>query len=171
MGFFLFQLASLIVGALIHTYADRKPNRRTRYRVTELWLLWFVAGGGAWLVFAGTGHIGPNAPEIAEDIGFRHTPFQWEVGWADIAFGVLGFVCIWKRGSFMTAAVIGTVILLWGDAIGHVMQWVSHDNTAVDNTWAILPDVAVTSVSLVLLGVYRRLGGPRADQEAEAAVA
>jgi len=157
IGFFLFSLATLIVGPLVHTFVDRKPNRRTRYRVVELWLLWWVAGGGSWLMFGGLGHTGPNAADIADEIGFAHSPFQWEVGWADLAVGFVGFLCIWRRGEFMTAAVIVAAILLWGDAIGHVMQWVSHDNTDPDNIWAIPSDVLQPLLSIVLLIFYRRL--------------
>lgn len=33
--------------------------------------------------------------------------FPWEVGWGDIALGVLGVGCAWKkvRGQWMTAAM------------------------------------------------------------------
>jgi hypothetical protein len=157
MGFFLFTLGTLVVGPLVHTFVDRKPNRRTRFRVVELWLLWWVAGGGFWLAFGGLGHTGPDAAQIADEIGFAHSPFQWEVGWADLSLGVVGIMCIWKRDSFMTAVVIANALLLWGDAIGHVMQWVSHDNTATDNIWAIPSDVLQPLVSIVLLIAYRRM--------------
>lgn len=112
--FLVVYLVVLLVFPLIHTFADRQPNRRTRFRVIEIWLLWFVGASGALSVLTGLGHIGPNAPSIADGIGFAHSPFQWEVGWADIAIGVIGFMSIWRRDSFMTAAVIALAILYWG---------------------------------------------------------
>ena len=177
MGFFLIQLATLFVAPIIHTFLDRKPNRRTRYRIVELWLLWWLAGGGFWLMFGGLGHTGPQASEIADEIGFTHSPFQWEVGWADIAVGFVGFLTIWRRGDFMTAAVIVAIVLLYGDAIGHVMQWVEHDNTDPDNIWAIPSDVIGPAISAGLLVWYRRLqatsaeGAPAASTAAGATAA
>jgi hypothetical protein len=163
MAFFSFALATLVVGPLIHTFVDRKPNRRTRYRIVELWLLWWLAGGGFWAMFGGLGHVGPQASEIADTIGFTHSQFQWEVGWADLAVGFVGFLCIWRRGDWMTAAVVVLAILYIGDAIGHVMQWVAHDNTDPDNIWAIPPDVLQPVVSAVLLFWYRRLQATSAE--------
>ncbi|MGW7477021.1 DUF6790 family protein [Nonomuraea muscovyensis] len=156
MGFFVVTFLVLVAGALLHPLVDRAPERRTRRRVVELALLWFVAGGGVLSIIGGLSHIGPYAPEVADSIGFAHSPFQWEVGWADIAVGLIGFLSIWNRGSFMTAAVIATAVLYWGDAIGHVMQWVAHGNTAPNNVWTIPTDVLQPLVAVVLLVAYRR---------------
>jgi hypothetical protein len=167
MWFFTFTLATLVVGALIHTFTDRSTLRRTRRRVVELWLLWFVVGGGFWAIIGGLSHIGPTSDQIATSIGYRQSMFQWEVGWADIAVGVLGVVSIWKRDSWLTASVVAIAILYWGDAIGHVMEWVAHDNTAPANIGAIPSDILQPLVAVVLLIVYRALPvgsgvGPRA---------
>ena len=154
--FFVLVVVVPVGGALLHVLFDRKPNRRTAPRVIELFLLWFVAGSGAVSILGGIGHIGPNSTDLAEDIGYRQSFFQWEVGWGDIALGVVGFMCIWKRGSFMTAAVIVFVIQYWGDGIGHIMQWVEHDNTEPGNVWAIPTDFFFPAASAVLLALYRR---------------
>lgn len=157
MWFFTFTLATLVVGALLHTFLDRTPARRTKRRVVELWLLWFVVGGGVWAIFGGVSHLGPTSDEIARSIGYRQSMFQWEVGWADIAVGVLGVICVWKRDSWMTAAVVALAILYWGDAIGHIMEWVAHDNTAPSNVGAIPSDILQPLVAVILLLVYRAL--------------
>ncbi|MFD7614726.1 DUF6790 family protein [Streptomyces sp. NPDC059828] len=151
----------LIACPLIHTFVDRQPNRRTRFRVIEIWLLWFVGASGLLSVLTGLGHIGPNAPEIADGIGFAHSAFQWEVGWADIAIGTIGFLSIWRRDSFMTAAVIALAILYWGDAIGHIMQLAAHDNRAPNNVQPIYTDILQPLIAVLLLIAYRRHGGGR----------
>ncbi|RVX41462.1 hypothetical protein EDD27_4002 [Nonomuraea polychroma] len=158
MIFVIVSFLGLVVAALVHTLVDGAPTRRTRHRMVELWLLWFVAGGGALAIFGGLMHIGPFAPQIADSIGFARSPFQWEVGWADIAVGVIGLLSIWNRGSFMTAAVIAIAILYWGDAVGHIMQWVAHDNTAPDNIWTIPTDILQPLIAVTLLILYRRGG-------------
>ncbi|MFG3441951.1 DUF6790 family protein [Nonomuraea sp. NPDC047897] len=159
MGFFVVTFLGLVAGALVHPLVDRAPTRRTRRRVVELALLWFVAGGGVLGIIGGLSHIGPYAPEVADSIGFAHSPFQWEVGWADIAVGLIGLLSIWNRGSFMTAAVIAMAVLYWGDAVGHVMQWVAHGNTAPNNVWTIPTDILQPLVAVVLLVAYRRSPG------------
>ncbi|WP_188193560.1 DUF6790 family protein [Nonomuraea sp. SYSU D8015] len=156
MIFVLVTFLGLAVAALVHTLVDGAPARRTRHRVIELWLLWFVAGGGVLAMFGGLMHIGPYAPQIADSIGFARSPFQWEVGWADIAVGLIGLLSIWNRGSFMTAAVIALAVLYWGDAAGHIMQWVAHDNTAPYNIWTIPTDILQPLIAVVLLILYRR---------------
>lgn len=154
--YFALTTAVPIVGALVHVFVDSKANRRTAPRVIELFLVWIVAGTGAVAILGGIGHIGPNSTDLAEDIGFEQSFFQWEVGWGDIALGVVGFLCIWKRDSFMTAAVIVLVVQYGGDAIGHVMQLVEHDNTEPGNVLAIPTDIVFPLAAAILLFVYRR---------------
>ncbi len=162
MWYFMFALATMVVGAVVHTFVDRSPQRRTRHRVIEIWLLWWVAGGGVWSIIGGLSHIGPTSNQIAESIGYAQSFFQWEVGWADIAVGVLGVVSIWKRDSWLTAAVVALAILYWGDAAGHLMQWIAHDNTAPSNVGAIPSDILQPLVALILLVGYRRTQVTRA---------
>ncbi|WP_214318096.1 DUF6790 family protein [Nonomuraea sediminis] len=156
VAFMILLFLVLIVAPLVHVLVDRSPARRTRHRVVELWLLWWVGGSGALGVLAGLQHIGPFAPEIADGIGFAHSPFQWEVGWADIAVGTIGFLSIWNRGSFLTAAVIALSILYLGDAIGHIMQLIAHGNMAPGNVWTIPTDILQPLVAIALLIAYRR---------------
>lgn len=163
MWFFGFVLLTLVVGALVHTFVDRGENRRTRDRVVELWLLWFVAGAGVWGIIEGIAHLGPTSDQLAESIGYRQSFFQWEVGWADIAVGVLGVGSIWRRDSWLTAAVVAFAILYWGDALGHVMQWVAHGNTAPSNVGAIPSDVLQPLVAVLLLVAYRRTAAGRRE--------
>jgi hypothetical protein len=159
MWYFMFTLATLVVGAVVHTLVDRAPQRRTSHRVIEIWLLWWVAGGGVWSIIGGLSHIGPTSDEIAKSIGYAQSMFQWEVGWADIAVGVLGVASIWKRDSWLTAAVVALAILYWGDAAGHLMEWIAHDNTAPSNVGAIPSDILQPLVALALLTAYRRTAG------------
>ena len=94
--------------------------------------------------------------------------FEWEVGWGDIAIGVLGVGCAWRhfRDGWMTAAVVALAISFWGDAIGHIMQLVAHDNHAPDNVWAIPADIGGPLLALILLVLYR--SGQRKARLAEA---
>lgn len=64
----------------------------------------------------------------AEHIGWAVSPFQYEVGIADLTVGVLGILAFWGNFSFRLAAAIAGIVWYWGDAIGHVRQMVVAHN-------------------------------------------
>lgn len=170
MFFFFLPYLVILVGATIHVFADRKENKKTARRVVELYLIWIVGVSGFFSIYGGIGHIGPTRAEIADMIGPGYIPsmFQWENAWADIGVGVALIVSVWKRNGFMTATVLIWTILYWGDAVGHVMQLVAHDNTAIANVWTIPSDFAVPLAAVVLLIVYRRLSRTTDGESGEA---
>jgi hypothetical protein len=154
--FFLVPWLVLVIGVVANVLLDRHPQRRTSARMVEIALLWTVVWFGVWGLFGVLGHIGPNSAEIASSIGYAPSMFQWEVGFGDLALCVLGIAAFWFRDRWLTAAVVALAVSYWGDAIGHVMQYVSHDNTAPDNVWAIPSDIAQPLLGLILLVLYRR---------------
>lgn len=160
MVFFLIQLALMIVGAIVHILADRSARRRTIGRSAELVLLWILVPGGVFGVFGGFGHVGPNAPEIAKDIGpdFIPSMFQWELGWNDIAVGLICLLTfrIRNRGGWLDAAVWALAISYGGDLAGHISQYYIHDNTATNNVWAIPAEIYIVGGAVIAWAVYRR---------------
>lgn len=157
MAFFLTPWVITFLGWAIHVRVDRSQYARTSRRVVELLLLWVLVFGGIWSLIGALAHLGPNSAEIAEGIGYAPSMFQWEVGWADVAIGVLGIGCAWRRDGWLTAAVVVLSICYLGDAIGHIMQWTVHDNTATSNVWAIPSDILGPVLAIALLVAYRRL--------------
>jgi len=161
--FFAIPWIVTIVGFGLHALLDRKANRRTPYRIVELALVWLLAFGGAWAIFGAIAHLGPNSTDVAKGIGYAPSMFQWEVGWGDIVIGVLGLGVIWKRDSWLTAAVVALTLGYGGDAIGHLMSWLGPSkNEAVNNVWAIPSDIMGPLVAIVLLVAYRKLGRTQA---------
>jgi hypothetical protein len=158
MAYFILMWCTLILGFAVHVVVDRHPGRRTGPRVIELGLLWVLVAGGLWAIFGGLGHIGPSSASVADQIGYAPSMFQWEVGWGDIALGVLGVATAWRRlrGTWMTAAVVALAVSYGGDAIGHIMQLVAHDNRASANVWSIPSDIAQPILAVLLLMAYRR---------------
>jgi len=158
MGFFAAQWIVLIGGFLIHLGLDRSAARRSRARVYELAALWLLVGGGAFNILGGLDHIGPFSEQSAVSIGFAPSMFQWEVGWADIAVGVLGVGCARRtnRGGWTTATLVALTISFFGDGIGHVMQLLVHGNTAPNNLWAIPADFLVPALSILFVLLWRR---------------
>jgi hypothetical protein len=158
ISFFAFQWVVIVLGFGVHLLVDRRRHGHRAGRAVELLLLWVLVFGGAWSIYGGVGHISGMSDQLAESIGYAPSMFQWEVGWGDIALGVLGVGCAWKRlrGQWMTAAVVVLAVQYGGDAIGHVMQWTANDNDAPDNVWAIPSDVLQPLLAIVLLHRYRK---------------
>ena len=69
----------------------------------------------------------------AHYIGWQNSPFQFEVGTADLAFGILGVVAFWSSMGFKTATVLAIAIFLLGDAAGHIHQMMATRNFAPGN--------------------------------------
>jgi uncharacterized membrane protein len=105
MGYFTVQWVTLVVGFAGHVLLDRAPMRRTASRVLELAALWMLVGMGVFNLWGGFGHIGPTSDEVAASIGYTQSMFQWELGWADMALGVLGVLCARRahRGQWTNA--------------------------------------------------------------------
>ena len=79
-----------------------------------------------------------RAQEIAQKIGWQSGPFQFEVAAANLAFGVLGIMCIWQRRGFRTATGIGYAIFLLGCGYGHFRDMTLHGNFSPYNVGAVL---------------------------------
>ena len=73
-------------------------------------------------------------PETAKMIGWASgSPFQYEIGMANLSYGVLGILCFWIRGRFWDASVIGWCVLLLGCFAGHVISYYIDQNSAPYN--------------------------------------
>lgn len=154
----MFIFAPVAVGcllAMVHLLVftrDRSPGNAAR--VCLVWLLPILIGLGGLMAFLGHTF---RADEIARSIGWQTgSPFQFEVAVANLAFGVLGLMCIKFRDGFWTATVVGYGVFLEGAAFGHVREILAAGNWAQNNTGAVLfADILVPIVLLALLAVSR----------------
>ena len=118
------------------------------------WILLLPLGmSGLWGAFF---HLGFPTVSAAY-IGWAPSPFQFEVGIANLAIGIT--CCLAFRASlpFKTAAVSASGIWLFGDAVGHVQQMIQAGNFAPGN--AGLPfvfDIVLPILSVILLAVAWR---------------
>jgi hypothetical protein len=102
-----------IVAASMYLLIDKQP--RTRHRVIGVFLLSFlVISLGIASLIGFVGHVF-FADSVATNIGWATgSQFQLEVGFANLAIGILGITCIWLRGNYWVATVIAATIFLWG---------------------------------------------------------
>ena len=73
-------------------------------------------------------------PETAKLIGWEPgSPFQFEMGMANLSYGVLGVLAYFIRGNFWIAVIVGWSVLLLGCFVGHLMDYILHGNNAPYN--------------------------------------
>jgi hypothetical protein len=91
-------------------------------------------------------------PEIvASAIGWDPSPFQYEVGIADLTIGVLGLLSFHASIGFRLATVIAATCWMWGDVLGHTYHLWNKDFTLTpDDTWfwidLILPFILLLTI-------------------------
>jgi hypothetical protein len=131
---------ALLLGAL------GRPRGDTASRFLAWILLLPIGVVGLW---AGVAHVA-FARVAAAHIGWQVSPFQFEVGMADLAIGVTACLAYWRAWEFRAAAVCAASVFLLGDAAGHVRQMITAANFAPGNagvpfyTDVICPLLAIT---------------------------
>lgn len=148
----MFVLAVLITIALSRPWQGVAKSKlyEELFRWVSLLAVGFVG------VYAAVTHI--FFPHIsAAEIGWQTSPFQYEVGVADLAVGILGATAFRAGLGFRTAATIAATVSLGGDAIGHVHQMIVAHNFAPGNAgpW-FWTDVLVPVVMVLFLIVLLR---------------
>jgi hypothetical protein len=92
------------------------------------------------------------------------SPFQFEVGVHDGAWGLLGFLSCWIRGSFWIATGLGWSFFMLGATYGHIYQTVLEANYAPYNFLTIFSDGFIAVWLLLLLYLRHRWGILRESQ-------
>jgi hypothetical protein len=97
----------------------------------------------------------------AEQIGWpTGSPFQFEVGVHDGAWGVLGFLCLFIGGTFWLATGLGWSLFMLGATYGHIHEMLLKENYAPYNFLTIFSDGFIALWLLVLLFLNWHEGGP-----------
>jgi hypothetical protein len=95
--------------------------------------------------------------QTSASIGWLTSPYEYEVGMADLTVGVLGVLCLWFRGNFWLATAIANAVWLIGDAVGHLRQVLLNHNHARNNSGIFLwVEFTMPIVILLLTLVYGR---------------
>jgi hypothetical protein len=140
-----------LLAVIIHVAFMKQRSAKKIVEVTLLYLLAISVGVGA--LIAGFMHVF-NGPATAEMIGWQPgSPFQYEVGIADMAFGLICVLCVFFRGSFWLAAIIANSFFLFGCMIGHIRSLAESGNLAAYN---IGPNIIIADMNLplLLIGLY-----------------
>lgn len=157
IGFVLRNLpALLLVIALVIAAAQRRQGPAAERFLS--WILLLPIGvTGLW---AGTFHV--LLPAVsAKLIGWKTSPFQFEVGMADLAIGATACIAFWRSLDFKAAAVCAASIFLLGDAVGHLKQMLVAGDFAPGNAGVpFYMDIVCPILAIALLIVAKRRNAP-----------
>jgi len=153
IGFILRNLPAFLLVAAVLIAALRHDNRHKVERYLSWILLLPVGVSGLW---AAVFHL--FFPGIsAANIGWQPSPFQFEVGMADLAIGATAIASFWCSLPFKAAVVWVSSIFLLGDAVGHVYQMLAAGNFAPGNAGTpFVMDIIAPALSIILLIVAYR---------------
>ncbi len=162
MFVFLLIYSFSLIGFFIHLFVSKKD--RNKKELFELLILYQIVVNIGILSLLSAFALLYAPKMVADSLGWPTCPFQHELGNVNLAFGVLGILCIWFRGNFWTATIIGASIWLLGDGIGHLAliysagDGASTATSAGINNWIMLiTDFLIPITLLLLLFAYRKL--------------
>ncbi len=96
------------------------------------------------------------ADEVAASIGWQAgSPFQMEVGFANLAIGIVGFACFW-RYDFWLPAIVAKSIFIWGAGLTHVVDIAAAGNFSSNNAGPILAWDFLLPVVMITLYILAR---------------
>ncbi|MFD9789504.1 DUF6790 family protein [Streptomyces sp. NPDC059070] len=156
-----FPLLFMLVPALGAMLSCRRrgPGRST----AEIWQRWWAVGAlGIGSLYVTISFLA--APTVmADTIGFAHSPFQFEIAFANLGLAVLGFRAASAPPRERLTSGLAAAAFLWGAAVGHVYQWFAHGDHSAGNTGGILAnDVLIPAVMIALAARdVRRSGSGR----------
>lgn len=102
----------------------------------------------------------------ASFIGWENSPFQYEVGFASLGFGIVGLIAFRSGLGFRAAAVIGPSFFLLGAAGGHVYQMIKAHNFAPGNAGIIFwTDIILPIIGFTLLYYQYKLYETKKKQQ------
>jgi hypothetical protein len=149
IGFTLENLPAILF--VIAILAGLLSRHRPRSEAFLSWLLLLAIGVTA--IWAAIYHL--FFPKFAAAfIGWQPSPFQFEVGVADLAYGVTACIAFWRSLPFKSAVVCISAIALLGDAVGHIHQILLVGNFAAGNAGVVfycdilVPVAAITALVL-----------------------
>ncbi|MCE9547485.1 MAG: hypothetical protein K8T25_18590 [Planctomycetia bacterium] len=147
--FSILMLVLAIVVALVNAAWRRGTPAGS---VSEQLFRWVaLLGAGVVGLYTFAGHV--FAPQqVAAHIGWPTSPFQYEVGMADLTIGVLGIMAFRRHWGFRLATTVAVTCWLGGDAIGHIRQIVMAHNVAPGNAGPWLwSDILVPVIMIATL--------------------
>jgi hypothetical protein len=148
-----FTLTFLVIGAVCSFLVlSLKPKPLNKQQVVEALFSYFLLFSiGISFFYNFIMHVF-FAEMAASFIGWKNSPFQYEVGYASLGFAIVGILAFRQSLGFRAASVIGPSFFLWGAAGGHIYQMITEHNFAPGNAGVIFwTDIIIPIIGFVLL--------------------
>ena len=144
-----------VLGASVHL-AFSPERRRSGAAIAGTYLLYlFFFYVGLMGVLTAYAHVF-RPIETSASIGWSTSPYEYEVGMADLTVGVLGILCPKFAADFWLATAIANAVWLLGDAVGHVRQMTFNNNHASNNSGIFLITEIIMPLVILSLTLYHR---------------
>lgn len=154
-----------LVFAVGHLLID--PQAQTLSRRIEVFVVYLLAiSVGANGISGAFGHLFLS-DLVAESVGWpTGSPFQLEMGFANLALGVLGFLAVGRRGGFRTATIIAVAVIGFGATTVHLIDIAATGNLSPGNTIQNVSNVTDPVLLIGLTWLATRRDDPDADSPA-----
>jgi hypothetical protein len=161
---FAYSLLPLLLAAG-HILLDRQA--RTPARRIEIFILYLLAiSVGANGLSGAFGHLFLS-DLVAEGVGWpAGSPFQLEMGFANLLVGVLGLMAISRRDGFRTATIIATTIIGFGATAVHLWDIAIAGNLLPGNTIQNVSNLLDPVLLIGLTWLAARISDPDAESPA-----
>lgn len=156
MPFFLSIYAMSLMGFFIHM-AWLPSSERSWKKAIELLLLYqlvFSVGLTSLVAFFGLTFLDEYIAKLTD---WQSCPFEQQLANVNLGYALLGILCIWLRGYFWYATIIGFSVWILGDGIHHLYHYFVHGNVSSGNVGVpLITDFAVPILLLILLFGYSK---------------
>jgi hypothetical protein len=152
----VFAVAAIVAASIHLAFSEQRRSSRAAIAGTYLLYLLFIYIG-LMGIFMAAGHVF-RPVQTSASIGWAPSPYEYEVGIADLTIGVLGILCLKFRGNFWLATAIANAVWLLGDAVGHVRQLLLYNNHAANNSGIFLVTLFIMPPLILFLVLYHRRG-------------
>lgn len=129
---FAYSLLPLVLAGIHIRLDSQSGTTQRRIEIVVMYLMAISVGanglGGAF------GHLFLS-DLVAQGIGWETgSPFQIEMGFANLALGILGIMAIARRGDFRVAVIVATTVIGGGATLVHLSEIIAHGNLEPGNT-------------------------------------
>src|SRR5262245_66010809 len=91
-------------------------------------------------------------------IGWADSPFQIELGFANLGLGLIGVSATWRSLEMRLAAILGLAPYLWGTAGTHIHTMITDHNFEPGNADIIFwSDILIPLIGFIFLCLQRRI--------------